>query len=181
MLHSLSLLSSLRFPFYRFICFGSYCSCCCSCLFQEIRDSWLEPSTNSCFIGRSNHHHCPWFWPRSFYYCSPKVNVHAFILFILLLYHFFRIYFYSENVKEALSHLGWRAAMQEEIVVLDSNNSWKMVPLPLTRKRLVANWFLQWRWILMVLWLDWNPALLPKDMLKHIELITLKLFHQLPN
>ena len=38
------------------------------------------------------------------------------------------------TVHEALSHLGWRSAMIEEMNVLDDNGSWDLVQLPAGKK-----------------------------------------------
>lgn len=35
-----------------------------------------------------------------------------------------------KTVKKALFHPGWRAAMQKEMVALDDNGTWGLIPLP---------------------------------------------------
>lgn len=35
-----------------------------------------------------------------------------------------------KSVSEALSHSGWRAAMEEEMIALDHNGTWDLVHLP---------------------------------------------------
>ena len=44
------------------------------------------------------------------------------------------------NYKEAMSHVGWRDAMQTEITALERNETWDMAPLPPGKKSLGSKW-----------------------------------------
>ncbi|KAG1370277.1 putative Cysteine-rich RLK (RECEPTOR-like protein kinase) 8 [Cocos nucifera] len=45
-----------------------------------------------------------------------------------------------KNVVEALSHPGWRAAMEEEMVVSNTNGTWDLMPLPPKKKTIGCKW-----------------------------------------
>ena len=47
------------------------------------------------------------------------------------------------TICEALSHLGWRCAMVEEMHALDDSGTWDLVPLPTRKKAIGCCWFLQ--------------------------------------
>ena len=44
------------------------------------------------------------------------------------------------TIVKALSHPGWRAAIEEKMVALDTNGTWKLVPLPLEKKAIGCKW-----------------------------------------
>ena len=44
------------------------------------------------------------------------------------------------TVCEALSHLGWRSAMVDEMQALDDNGTWDLVPLPIGKKAIGCRW-----------------------------------------
>ncbi|TYK23239.1 Cysteine-rich RLK (RECEPTOR-like protein kinase) 8 [Cucumis melo var. makuwa] len=46
----------------------------------------------------------------------------------------------SNTVHEALSHLGWRNAMIEEMTALDDNGTWDLVSLPGGKKAISCKW-----------------------------------------
>jgi hypothetical protein len=87
----------------------------------------------------------------------------------------------SQSYREALSHPGWRKAMEEEINALELNHTWDLIPKP-TRTSIVGC-----RWVFTV---KQNPdstadrlrlLLWPRASLKHMALITLRLFLLLPS
>nr|CAD1840511.1 unnamed protein product [Ananas comosus var. bracteatus] len=45
-----------------------------------------------------------------------------------------------KSVVEALSHPGWRAAMEEEMMALDANSTWEPVPLPADKRAIGCKW-----------------------------------------
>nr|CAD1833850.1 unnamed protein product [Ananas comosus var. bracteatus] len=45
-----------------------------------------------------------------------------------------------KSVVEALSHPGWRAALEEEMMVLDANGTWELVPLPADKRAIGCKW-----------------------------------------
>ena len=46
----------------------------------------------------------------------------------------------SNSTSEALSHLGWRQAMIEEMNALYSNDTWELVALPLSKSLVRCRW-----------------------------------------
>lgn len=62
------------------------------------------------------------------------------------------------DVSAALTHPGWKAAMDYEIQALILNHTWDFCDLP-PGEMLVASGYIPSRWLLMVLWrdlkLDW--------------------------
>ena len=44
------------------------------------------------------------------------------------------------TIREALSHPDWRSAMVEDMHVLDDNDTWDLVPLPIGKKAISCRW-----------------------------------------
>ena len=47
---------------------------------------------------------------------------------------------FPNTVREALSHLGWRSAIVDEIQALDNNGTWDLAPLPIGKKAIGCHW-----------------------------------------
>lgn len=45
-----------------------------------------------------------------------------------------------KSVSETLSHSGWQAIVQEEMMAMEHNHTWELVPLSLNKKTIECKW-----------------------------------------
>ena len=85
------------------------------------------------------------------------------------------------TVCEALSHLGWRNAMVDEMHVLDDNGTWDLVPLPIGKKAIGCRWVFAIKFDLDGSIARLKARLVAKAMLRLMALIILIPSPQLPS